>query len=398
MSNDRSFSKIKVLIDDVDITDCWTRMDIFQALDSPTWSCSVEILDSQNLIENLPILHGSQIKIIVETMDGSPTDDNVEFIFYIYKIGNKQSQNQKVESYDLKGVSKAFLLNNTIRINQKYSGLKTTDIISDISKTSFPEMNFEIGTESDNTNEILINNWSPFISIGWLLKQTHKDSRADFMFFQSDVDTFKVDSIETMYADSKNLIAEIITYKIENVGDKNYYNILKHEWDHVDVQQNLQNGYYKSTVASYDFLNKSFGETVYSHGDDNKSDLQIAKQWQDSLFDNSEKAVISFVPKMPKIFSSNTGYDDADKWIPSRRAVLQRLDSEKFSAQLRGSVGVYRWLGKSIFINLPNNTENSPEFYSRFRKGYYLVTAITHHFTPSMYINNYEFVKMRVEE
>lgn len=395
---DRTFKKIQILLDGSDISDCWYRMDIYQSLDSPTWSCNVEIIDSVNLIENLPILHGSELKIIATTEDGAPTDDTVEFVFHIYKISNKVSQNQKVESYDLKGVTRSFLVNNSVRINQKYSAMKTTDIIGDISGQAFPEMSLDIATHSDNTNELLINNWTPFISIGWLLKQTHKDNRADFMFFQSDINTFKVDSIESMYSDSKNKIDETITYKIENVGDINYYNIIKHEWDHVDVQQNLQNGYYKSTVASYDFLNKNFAETVYKHGDDNKDDLRIAKQWQDELFDNSEKAAISFVPKMPKTFANVTGYDDADKWIPSRRAVLQRLDSEKFSAQLRGSIGTYRWLGKHIFIDLPNNAEGSDEFYSRFRRGYYLVTAIAHHFTPSMYLTNYEFVKLRVEE
>ena len=91
-------------------------------------------------------------------------------------------------------------------------------------------------------------------------------------------------------------------------------------------------------------------------------------------------------------------YNDADQWLPSRRAILQRLDTEKFSAQLRGSIGTYRWLGKHVYIDMPSNDIQGGEFYSKFRRGYYLITAIVHHFTPSMYINNYEFVKMRIEE
>lgn len=397
MIRDRSPKKIKVYIDGVDVSDTWILLNVWESIDSPTWSCDIDLLDSTNLLETLPILHGSELKINVETQDMCSTDDSVEFIFYIYKIGNKQSANQNVETYKINGVSKPFLLNNTIRINKKYENMKATDVIGDILFSSFPDFTTEISTISDNSNDILINNWSPFIAAAWTLKQTHKDSRADFMFFQSEIDGFKIDSIESMYSDSKNRISEIITYKVENTGDMQYYNIIKHEWDHVDVQQNLQNGYYKSTITSYDFLNKSWSESIYSHGDDNKSDLKISPQWQDSLFNSSEKSVISFTPKMPNIFQNATGYDDADKWVPSRRAVLQRLDSERFSAQLRGSIGMYRWLGKNIYVDLPNNNEKSGEFYSRFRKGYYLITSIRHHFTPSMYVIDLELVKLRVE-
>lgn len=399
MSGDRTFTKIKVTVDGTDMTDSWFNIYIYQSVDSPTWSCELSIMDARNLFETIPIQHGSEIIITLGTTDNCPTDDLIDFVFYVYNVSDKGMQNQNSESYILKGVTKAFLENNIVRINQKYNSMKLTDIIGDVAAQSFPGMAIELPTPSDNSNEVLINNWSPFITIGWLLKQTHKDNRADFLFYQSDISSFKIDSIESMYSDSKNKLDQIITYKVENItGERNQYNIIQHTWDHVDVQQNLQNGYYKSTVVTYDFFNKEWGESIYSHGDDSKEDLRVAPQWKDSLFENAEKAAISFIPKMPKVYTSETGYDDADKWVPSRRAVLQRLDSEKFSAQMRGSVGQYRWLGKHIYIDLPSNKAETTEIFSKFRKGYYLVSAIVHHITPSMYLNNFEFVKMRVEE
>ena len=55
---------------------------------------------------------------------------------------------------------------------------------------------------------------------------------------------------------------------------------------------------------------------------------------------------------------------------------------------------------KQVIINsiFPSNKAETTEIFSKFRKGYYLVSAIVHHITPSMYLNNFEFVKMRVEE
>lgn len=395
-----TFSKVKITIDGDDITDCWTGIKIYQSIDSPTWSCDVSILDSRNLVESLPIMHGSALNIEIATKEGIATDDSMTFSFYIYKIANKMFNNQNVETYTLKGVSKAFLLNNTIRINKKYSNKNVTNSIVDLVTDSFPNYKVSCPKPSDNTADVLLNNWTPFISIGWLLKQAHRDNRADFMFFQDDNDSFTIKSITSMYSDNENKIEDIsIVYRVQNVGDDVPYTLIKHNWEHVDVQQNLHNGYYKSTTTTYDFLNKNWSESVYTHGDDNKTDLDIAKQWQDRLFDNSEKAVIAFVPKMPEIFPGQTGYDDAEKWVPSRRAILQRLDSEKFTAQLKGSVGMYKWLGKHIYIDLPSNDPNDPsQTYSRFRKGYYLISAVVHHLTPSMYLTNFEFVKLQLEK
>lgn len=395
---DRTYKKANVTIDSVALNDSWHSINIYQSLDSMSWSCDVSIIDGTNMLEELPIQHGSELKINIVTEDQCSTDDDVEFIFYIYKIADKMSQNQQLETYKIHGVSKQFLLNNTVRVNEKYKTQKISDVINDVSMKSFPEMKVNIATPSDNANDLLINNWSPFISIAWLMKQAHKDGRADFMFFQSDHDELTLETIESMYSDSKNEIGEVITYKIESVGDINHYNIIKHVWEHVDVQQNLQNGYYKSTVTAFDFMNKSWNETIYSHGDDSKEDAKISPQWKDSLFDSAEKSAISFVPKNAGLYDGENMYNDADKWLPSRRAILQRLDSEKFSAQMRGSVGTYKWLGKHIYIELPSNNETKGEFYSEFRRGYYLITAVMHHITPSMYTNNYEFVKMRIEE
>lgn len=396
---DRTFKKVNVTIDGVALNDSWHAINIYQNLDSMSWSCDMGIIDGTNMLEELPIQHGSELKINIVTEDNCSTDDDVEFVFYIYKIADKISANQNVETYKLHGVAKQFLLNNTVRINEKYKTQKVSDVIKEISEKSFPDMRVNIASESDNSNDLLISNWSPFISIAWLMKQAHKDGRADFMFFQSDHDEMTLETIESMYSDSKNEIGEVITYKIENIeGEINHYNIIKHIWDHVDVQQNLQNGYYKSTVTSFDFFNKSWDETVYSHGDDSKEDAKIAPQWKDALFNNAESAAISFVPKNPKLYDGENMYNDADKWLPSRRAILQRLDTEKFSAQLRGSVGTYKWLGKHVYIEMPSNNETKGDFYSTFRRGFYLVTSVVHHITPSMYVNNYEFVKVRVEE
>lgn len=393
----KSFKKLQVYVDNQNITDTWVEINIYQSLDAPTWSCDLTVIDGTNMLENLPIMHGSKLRFVIATESGCETDGEVEFEFYIYNIGNKVSQNQNLESYTIKGVSKAFLLNNTIRINKRYSNTSPLDIIHDICSTSFPENDVEINNSCENTTNAIINNWTPFISISWVLKQARISGRTDYIFFQNSMKTFTVESIEEMYSNSMYRLKPTLTYKVANTGDKDNYNIIQHHWEHVNVQSNIQSGYYKSTVVSYDFFNKSYNETIYTN-DNAKDASQVAEEWKEKLLDNSEKSVISFMPKMPTSFD-NSSSESIEKWLPYRKAIFQTLDNERFSAQMKGSIGTWNWLGKNIYIDLPspNSSEDSNDFYSHFRRGYYLVTAVVHHFTPSMYLNNFEFVKLKVD-
>lgn len=394
-----ALKKIILKIDNKDVTSFFAGIYIFTTLDSPTWSCQIKMLDTSNLITNLPIIHGTKIDISVETAAGNSSDGLKEFTFYVYKISDKEIKNQKTETYTLHCAPYEFLLNNTKRVTAKYETMKVTDIIQDVAKK---HLNLSLNvTASDNNNDVLINNWTPFISIGWLLKQAHINGRADFLFFQSANNQWTLETIENLYSNTKYKLKDRLVYRIQNIGNrKDPYQILKHSFEHVDVQQNMQNGYYKSTTVSFDFRKKNWAETIYSIGDDNSEDKKVDKQWTDKLFDNAEKAVITFMPKMAGLFKNPTGYDDLEKWVPSRRAALQHLDQEKLTVQLKGNAGAVDWLGKNLFVDLPNHGESEdPTFlYDSKRKGMYLVTAVNYWIEPGLFVNNIELVKRRLEQ
>ena len=399
MSNYESKAKVRLYINNTDVTDSYYNIRIFQSIDSPTWSADIAMLDAKNLTENIPIQHGSEVRISVETQHNVETDDNVEFLFFVYKITDKKLNNQHAESYVLKLVSKPFLENNLIKINERFR-VKTTDIIAQIANKSFQDFAVEIGSDCDNLTSCLIPKWNPFTAIAWLLRIAHKAGKADFMFFQNELISFKIDSIQSMYNDSKNRLSPILKYKVSGNDDKkeiDVYNIIKHEYHHVDVQQNIQNGYYASTNASYDFFKKEWKEETVRN-EKAGSDNRVSSELNSMISENAESTVITFIPCVADIYGDGipTPYEESDKWVASRRMSLQELDSEKFSAQTYGSVGMYRWLGKHIMIDLPAFDTTTDDFYSKFRKGYYLTTAIAHFITPSTYICNFEFVKLEL--
>ena len=51
-----ALKKIILKIDNKDVTSFFAGIYIFTTLDSPTWSCQIKMLDTSNLITNLPII------------------------------------------------------------------------------------------------------------------------------------------------------------------------------------------------------------------------------------------------------------------------------------------------------------------------------------------------------
>lgn len=85
----------RVIIDNYDVTDATLGCKIFHDMQSPTWSAQIFFMDSANLINTLPIVSGSKIKILLETKHNVSTDKKKEFEFVIYRIGDKDMQNQQ---------------------------------------------------------------------------------------------------------------------------------------------------------------------------------------------------------------------------------------------------------------------------------------------------------------
>ena len=114
----------RVIIDNYDVTDATLGCKIFHDMQSPTWSAQVFFMDSANLINTLPIVSGSKIKILLETRHNVSTDMKKEFEFVIYRIGDKDMQNQQSLIYTAFAVSNEFVVNLSTRISRNFKNTK----------------------------------------------------------------------------------------------------------------------------------------------------------------------------------------------------------------------------------------------------------------------------------
>lgn len=379
----------RVIIDNYDVTDATTGCRIFHDMQSPTWSAQVFFMDSANLLNTLPIVSGSKIKIMLETKHNVSTDMKKEFEFVIYRIGDKSMQNQQTLIYTAFAVSNEFVTNLSTRISKNFINAKMTDSIRQLVTETFPNMTV-IGSGCDNNATLTIPNWTPFNSIGWMLKMSHINNRADFLFFQTEQNEYTCDSILncfTKVASNDTLKIRPANMGIEQPND--VFNVFNYEFYHSDASVNMASGYYGNTLKTFDFRKKEWNVQEYKSSE--------TKNWVGASFDNAASSVVNFKAKSAGVYGQNKSpYDDANIWVQSRLAALLNLEQEKLVAQIPGTVGVYKWLGKTINVDLPSQNAASTQNGDFKRSGRYLVTAVVHNFDRQSYSNTLELVKRSV--
>lgn len=391
--------KFEVKVDDKDVSDAVSSLAIFQDLFTPTWSCQVFFNDTTNLILRLPIHVGSTIKIKIATELKGPGDGEKEFEMIVHRIGDKVFQNHMQQTYTCYCSSKAFLKNQTKRVQKAYQQQKPTDIASNI-VSEFLGGTVETDT-ADQQIDCIIPNWSPFTAVAWLLKNATKKNAADFVFFQRDNDSYVMKSMETLYtSDDTGVTFKQRPQEVKKNGEydeDHSVSVSDYQVEHSDAISNMASGYFQNKLVSYDLLNKKWDSKTFTFGDDCQEDLQ-KKAWDNPLFQDAADSNIVYHPAHPGMSKNSTPNDFASTWSGSRRSSVQKLDQEKIVIQVPGNIGANQWIGKTCKFDLPSQEDISGETLDKYRKGKYLIVAICHLVSKDGYSLNLEILKKRLEE
>jgi len=397
-------TKFQVLCNGYDISNAVTDVHLFEDIFSPCWTANLIVMDSSNLLMSLPITPGSEIEVQVATQLGTSWDDDRTFKFKIASIIEKSLINPGTYSYVLACVDRRMLSQSSQRVCKSYKDKSASDIINNIA-TEYLDAEVDVH-ETDSNVSLIVPNMSPLAAIPWITKASMKNRAADFFFFQTDTDKFSFKSFEEMFASDEESLNVTLTNSQTNVGDESgnpdidyTLNIGNYHFEHYDSVSNMASGYFKSTVVSFDLAKKQWSKKVFNFGDDCEADAK-AKSWKDEIAEGVENANISFKPFSPNSFGSGLKgiQDTAGDWMGSRKSSIQKADQERLIAQIPGSVGCWKWIGKNLQVDLPSQSEYGDEKKDKYRSGRYVVVALAHMFSKAFYAVNLEMVKKRLEE
>jgi hypothetical protein len=393
----------------VDIMSIIAELDVFEDLYSSTMSATVTIFDTNNLINQFPIIGEEILDIEYET-------ENLNTVFkrfYVYKLSNRIQQQDHKMIYVLHLLSYEGIIDLNTKISRAFSGY-THDIAKNIFEKYIATDQFYSGKKlmlEDSGTEIKFVSpyWSPIRCINHAATRSTitKNWRSpSFLFFESS-EAFKFTSIESLVKQTP-----IINYFFDSDPMRNPTAQGGSERDvarwlstvinlnieqHFDYIQKVMTGMITHQTIEHDIIHK----TIRNHRYDYATDFSKHAHLEDNPM-NSNKLMFSektAVVDTRSIFSYGFNErikDNSAESVHKRNSLLPQLEMFKVQMTVPGrsdvKVGdvVNLKLGKGSSLDAEKITQEANDLYY---SGKYLITGIQHRLTPSRHEMIVELIK-----
>lgn len=345
-----------------DIRTLMAGLNIYESLFDYTLSGNITLIDTNNLITNIPILGYEHLQV---SFKDSLSKELIIKFFKIYKIENIKKASEKSKSYKINFASEEALINSNYRISKKYIGTKSS-IIKDVLST-ITDKKVEIDTDFDQYN-ILFPRWKPFKCISFLSNFTKNSTGdADYLFWEN-LFGFRYKSLKDLY--SKKVKHSLMT-NIGTIRDNqtDIYNEASYQAindmiipNDINDLDNLLNGVYGATTYTYDYLTGTTSKNIFKQEDED-SENNLIYNHQDSTYKY--------------------------ELIANRNSLFRQLKNN------------------TLYINTPGNQERtcgdtiqvsimSPESDNKLDaklSGKYVISSICHNFSAYKYTQNIGLIK-----
>lgn len=412
----------------IDITDLVAELNIFESIYQNTISGSIEVLDSNDLIQLLPIIGEEQLHLDL-VMPGDDALNGIKLIFSVYRIADRIIRNDKLQSYTLWFTSAETLTNLEQRVSKSWQNVPINKIVSDV-------MNKYIKTNKSFTNleptsgitSYVAPAINPFRVINHLAstRSINKDRLADFVFFEnltSQGSQFNFASLGRLLQQTP--ITNITYHPVNLTGKEKVFPLNVDELEFkksIDTLESRAAGLYNQSIVFYDHLRKKYVVSKTNHADifadlkqfhadsDNSSPIysQNAKnpmeffklvyvdQFPTSVSDTSISNLYSKISESEAKRNQNSYISSSgdtselnssmlrDKVIARRAVLLQEFENNKiYLKNLSGNLAYT--VGKTLYVEFPHISHNRDSVISATGdnenihiSGNYLITKCRH--------------------
>lgn len=365
-----------------------------------TFADSGNTIDSKTALEGLPIV--GQENVSVKFKDNN--ENSLELTMYVNKVTPLSDDTTK-SMIQLELVSKEFILNEKIRLNERFDGKISDHIKKILTAQNYLATKKQIDIEETSNNYNFIgNNKKPYYTMNWLSKKAvssesqKKGDSAGYFFFETS-EGFKFKSIDGLLSQEKK---KSIVYnqtpdsRGDNVPPGYDVKALDYSKDNrVDVQEKLKMGAFSTRTVLFDPFN-CYYEVVVPNAKEKEKSLKLGGKELPVL--NKEFDI----PGANKDFSRTTYYLLDKGTLPSGDSQQQiskskeenfeyknilnqsimrynQLYSSKTTITIPGDFSLHA--GDAIFIDAPELAAETKDV-SKENGGLYIIADLCHYISP----------------
>jgi hypothetical protein len=399
----------------VDISNLFTKIEIYEDIFSHTLTAKIIVEDAYNFPERLPISGQEKVELSFKTdLDNF---EPVELVFRVYKFDSQViGETGKVQQYVLHLMSEGGYFDYTEYCGYALVG-SVGEMVGSVFSKHFPEAvwkdRLEVEPTKDNYSFVLPQSNTPFRSINWLASKAHAKTGKDYSpyLFYETMDGHRFKSLSKIMEDgsaapmsyiysmgnNRALPYEQERSQLPEGADSSmpvrYHKIQElEELERFDAVSSIMNGLISSRVRVHDLLRKQVRdveffengvfETMRKLGD--KPRFKPEDPESDRLLKRA--AVYNYMPTTPYTVDSKSNplidnFKVESLFLP-RKYHLGSFLTQKLAATVFGDSR--RRVGDVVNLSVPKIQSDSPYLQGETdpnMSGQFMITGIRHTLT-----------------
>lgn len=353
----------------VDIRHVMVEFTIFHDIFANGLECEIVIVDSNGLIEMLPIVGDETAVITFKT----PTfDDYRTYTFRIYKVSDRTNLQQRSDAYVLYGCSQEIINSYRFSVNKSYKDLSADKVVKAIYNSFLkpvPQDHYAVKEKNISIQETLGNchfvfsGEEPMKAINYICKEAEVKSTGLFI-----TDDFNNKQIKTEEIEDTSLASNFVFYEsydgwnfrtIDSLFNQTY---VKKDRNNKEITRDYFEDFYLTDALRQ--MSKNLQEKVSQH--QVISSIDYEKQ-----FDNLERLksglyyhTVETIDPITKTFTSesfnfdkdqnNINHLEKDRKLYSHESIFGRDSNTSVKYYMISNIGS-NYSRKSIFANAIND-------------------------------------------
>lgn len=389
------------------------EINIFENIVTQGIMVSLVIVDSNNLVMNMPIVGQEFVTLKLQTpglREDETTIDYTENCFSVYKVGARSDIANSSQVYELSLISPETLRNGKKRISKSYEG-EISDIFTNVMRDE-KIINTNKDIHVDRTSKIkkyVAPNLRPYTFIRNLSREatSFKYSNSPHYFFYETIRGYQFRVLDSLYAQpsrSRFLASEpgeIDTpSKVGNL-EKDFERILS-----IGISQSNDTfvsgnaGMFGSSLIKYNIFHKNYETYTHNYFENFEDYGRIDENpiYNQTTIDKFGNTLGDFPDAQRHIhassnngsnntshYNTDTGYsyqdNNAEDWLLSKRAKLVEMLNGGMAIQLKVHGRTTLTVGDKIDITLPvTGKDHGKSKIDTFYQGEFLITKLRHRF------------------
>lgn len=222
-----------------------------------TFADSGNSVDDKTVVDGLPIV--GQEKVYLKFTDNN--ENTLDLVLYVNKV-SPISEDTTKSMIQLELVSKEFIMNEKIRLNERFDGKISEHIKKILTDQKYLATDKKVDIEETSNNYNFIgNNRKPYYALNWLSKKSVPNfseatgNTAGYFFFET-TEGFKFKSIDSLLSQEKKK-SIIFNQTPDSRGDNtpSGYDVKALDYykdNRVDVQEKLKMGAFSTRTVLFD--------------------------------------------------------------------------------------------------------------------------------------------------